>query len=140
MPNNKQDNFHFVDFVSYPEVQTYLGVKKQEFLVCNTTFAHQFWPGDTYEDSSPMIAHFLEKNIKVLMFSGDQDFLVNYEYEERVIGDLEWAGKNLWKNTPLQDCEQGLCKDVLNLRYVRVKGAGHVPPNYQQQLCFDMIN
>jgi len=71
MPNDEQDNFHFVDFVSYPEVQNYLGVKKTEFLACNTTFTEFFRPGDLFEDSSPMVAHFLDKNVKVLMFSGD---------------------------------------------------------------------
>lgn len=140
MKHDHPGNWSFSDFLNYPEVQQYLGVKKNYFNACESWVDEAFRPGDYWVDSRPIVEEFLAQGLKVLMVSGANDWLLNLQYAEQQISSLRWSGSKLWKETEKKPFEGGTKKEVFNLRYYLVDDASHVPPNSQPEVCFRIMN
>ena len=139
MPSNETGNSSFYYFLNNEQVQAALGVNKP-FHSCNGSFGNQFAPHDFPVDSRDYIVPLLKAGVNVMVYDGALDWICNYEQEELVLDTMQWNFTQKWKDTKLEDCEYGLCKEVHNLKYVRFAGAGHMVPSFRPQVALDMIN
>lgn len=139
MPGNDTTNYSFVGFLNDKEIQNVLGVSK-EFTPCNSYVGNLFGASDYFVDSRKFIAELLSNDVKVLVFDGDLDWICNYLQEEINLDEMNWYGKIGWRNQELKECEFGMCKEYLNLRYVRFKGAGHAAPKFQPGNALKLVN
>ena len=139
MPSNRPTNESFVPFLNSEAVQKYLKVNKT-YADCNDTFGDYFVKLDNFVDSREMIIPLLHDGVKVMVYNGALDFICNYDMQEASFAAMDWRGINEWNKIDLKDCEYGLCKEHLNLRYVRFAGAGHMVPIFFPEKSRDMIN
>lgn len=139
MPSDFKYNYTFVDFLNDEKVQKLIGVDKL-YKPCDSNWGAKFGELDYYIDSSVFVAKFLESGVKVLIFDGDLDWLCNYYQEEHILSEMKWSGRWGWNSKKLEKCEFGLCKEFANLRYVRLKGAGHKAMLFQPDLSLKLIN
>ncbi|CAB4492190.1 unnamed protein product [Rhizophagus irregularis] len=132
------------DYLRRPDVVKDLhATKKKELWVeCDNTVNVRF-NGD---QSPPSITLFPEilKQIKILLFSGDQDIICNYMGTESMIKNLEWNGyKGFQNNTKLlwyvNDTLAGHIVAERNLTYVKIFNASHMVPYDVPLATMDMM-
>ncbi|KAJ3405891.1 Cell death protease [Chytriomyces hyalinus] len=72
----------------------------------------------------------IERGIKVIIYNGDSDLLVNYVAQEQAFGNMTWNGSKGFQNDPTQwtvnSLPAGLKWVERGLSYIRVFGAGHM--------------
>ncbi|KAI8342826.1 Alpha/Beta hydrolase protein [Chlamydoabsidia padenii] len=99
-------------------------------------------------DPSPpadMLLPGLLKEIKVLLFSGEYDFMCNHLGTEYMIGNMTWNGDKGFKDAERQewtigDKTVGYYTEERNLSYVLVKDSSHMVPYDKPVESLDMIN
>lgn len=84
------------------------------------------------------------RQIKVLIFNGQQDMVVNTAGVMQYLNSLAWEGTNQWKKThksiwTLHGDVRGWAKVHQNLWFVFVNGAGHMVPSDQPESAFSMF-
>lgn len=84
------------------------------------------------------------RNVKVLIYNGQQDFVVNTAGVLQYLNSLNWEGTNQWKRTEKQIWTingevKGWAKTSGNLWFVLVNGAGHMVPSDQPEAAFSML-
>lgn len=84
------------------------------------------------------------RNIKVLVYNGQQDFIVNTPGVLQYLNSLNWEGIQQWKRTKKQIWtihgeNAGWAKISGNLWFVLVNGAGHLVPADQPDRAFSMM-
>lgn len=84
------------------------------------------------------------RNVKVLIYNGQNDFVVNTPGVLQYLNSLNWEGISQWKRTPkeiwtINGEVRGWAKISGNLWFVLVNGAGHMVPTDQPNSAFNMI-
>lgn len=84
------------------------------------------------------------RNIKVLIYNGQNDVVVNNAGVLQYLNSLNWEGINQWKRTQKQIWTrsgevEGWAKVSGNLWYVHVNGAGHMVPTDEPEAAFTML-
>ena len=80
---------------------------------------------DAADTTSPELINLLEKRVNCLIVYGDRDFLTNHLAAEKFLSNLNWRFKSQWNELKLEKCSYGFCKELSNLKYVRMEAAGH---------------
>jgi len=75
----------------------------------------------------------LAKNIEVLAYHGDKDFICNWRGGEAYTNAIEWPHKDefnaaKYSNWTVEGKAAGALKSVENLHFLRVYDAGHMVP------------
>lgn len=84
--------------------------------------------------------------IKILVYNGDKDFICNYLSGLAWSDNLEWPGKDKFKDAKLEEVTMkdgtkvGQSKTYGKLTFLRVYGAGHLVPHDQPKTALYMIN
>jgi len=86
----------------------------------------------------------LLRAVKVLIYNGQDDVVVNTAGVLQYLNSLTWEGTPLWKRSPKKiwtiDGEvKGWAKTYGNLWFVLVNGAGHMVPSDKPESAFQMI-
>ena len=84
------------------------------------------------------------RSIKVLIYNGQNDFLVNTAGVLQYINSLNWEGIQQWKRSEkhiwtINGEVKGYAKYSGNLWFVLVNGAGHIVPSDQPISAFNML-
>jgi len=96
---------------------------------------------DRMNDVSSSLINILNRgDIRVLLYYGDMDFMCNWMGGEEMIKSLPWNGQRIFYNAPPEKLEYGTAWTYSNLRFVKVRRAGHIVPMDQPQYALDMIN
>lgn len=82
--------------------------------------------------------------VKVLIYNGQQDVMVNNAGVMHYLNNLKWDGIKNWKKTPktiwtISSNVKGWAKVSGNLWYVLVNGAGHMVPTDQPESAYRLI-
>jgi len=131
-------------FIARNDVREELGVYNRSWSSCNM-IVHTFMLGDWINNLQSSIINLLENNIKVLVYSGDKDFICNWRGGEAWTHNLEWKGAEEFKSLEyskwmVNDSPSGEFKNVGNLTFLRVYEAGHMVPMDQPEVSLEMLN
>lgn len=133
-------------YLNLPEVQEALGVETKTFEGCANTVGYNFaLTGDGAKPFQQDVAGVLEKDIPVLIYAGDKDFICNWVGQELWLKELEWTGiyKFNAKNKTVWETETGPAgeyKSAEGLTFLRVYEAGHMVPHDQPENSLAMLN
>jgi cathepsin A (carboxypeptidase C) len=133
-------NFSLVDdFLARKDVQVALGVVGDTWSECNDT-VHSALMADWLTDESSNVAYLLSKNIPVLVYSGDLDFICNWRGGEMWTNQLNWPGQKTFQNLNYTSLgSYGEYKSYNGFTFYRVYNAGHMVPMDQPAAALDML-
>lgn len=97
---------------------------------------------------APKISDILNNGtLDVLVYSGDKDFICNWEGGHAWTNGCKWAGQNDFVNKTYEDwtfdkdkTAAGQLKSFMNLKFLRVYEAGHMVPMNQPEAALNMLN
>ncbi|QRV72368.1 Serine carboxypeptidase [Ceratobasidium sp. AG-Ba] len=117
--------------------------KAEAWTECVGTVSQSFYT-KTSPPSVTLLPGLLERGVKVMLFSGDQDFICNYMGTEKLISDLKWSGNTGMGNATtlgwkVNGTDAGWWQESRNLTYVKVAGASHMVPYDVPVVAHDMI-
>ena len=136
-------NFSSIDnFLNDPKVQAALGVNRS-WEECNTG-VHLALLGDWMKDFAPDVALTLAKQVPVLVYSGKDDFICNYEGGWTWTNNMDWPGKEQFRAQNLtawvvDGKKVGEFKTYNNFTFLEVENAGHMVPMDQPKIALEMI-
>ncbi|ODV93791.1 hypothetical protein PACTADRAFT_45943 [Pachysolen tannophilus NRRL Y-2460] len=142
-------DIEFVDqYLNLPQVQDALGVEVDEFTSCSDQVGVSFaLTGDSFKPFQGYVAELLAKDIPVLIYSGDKDYICNWLGGHFWTEELEWDGEFLFRaddfkkwNTLNENQDAGLVKSASNFTFLRVFDAGHMVPYDKPANALDMLN
>lgn len=121
-----------------------LGIKKDIKWVYTRDNIIEDMLWDKSTDVTDTYIYFLQSNISILIYNGDQDLICNYVSCETWLNKLNWPHQQKWMDKALSDwyvdgVAVGAMKQVENLRYVRIYEAGHAVPMDQPKVSFNLI-
>lgn len=111
-----------------------------------TVFRNFLFNGDGAKPFQQHVAELLEKNIPVLIYAGDKDFICNWLGNHGWSDALEYSGHEDFEQKPLQPwytLDKKLAGEVKNhgiFTFLRVNDAGHMVPYDQPENALDMVN
>lgn len=138
---------NYVDeFLNSEFVKANVGANVDIFTGCDdTVFRNFILDGDEMKPFQQYVAELLEKDIPVLLYAGDKDYICNW------LGNLDWANqleysqKEYFSQEPLKPWTNGkkLAGEVKNydkFTFLRVYDAGHMVPYDQPENSLAMVN
>mmetsp|Transcript_30637 Transcript_30637/g.35434 ORF Transcript_30637/g.35434 Transcript_30637/m.35434 type:complete len:423 (-) Transcript_30637:214-1482(-) len=137
---SKADNF-----LKQDKVQKALNTTGRDFQDCNMV-VHTFMLGDWLVDLSDKVSYLVNSKVKVLVYSGDKDFICNWRGGEAWTNQVKWDKQSEFQSTNYtvyQDAEGnkiGEYKKVDNFIFMRVYDAGHMVPMDQPKNAQTMIH
>jgi len=131
-------------FIARDDVRAELGVAKRSWTSCNM-LVHTIMLGDWVVNLQSSVTNLLANGIKVLVYSGDKDFVCNWRGGEAWTNSLPWAKTEEFKNLDystwnIQGKAAGEYKNIENLTFLRVYDAGHMVPMDQPSIALEMLN
>lgn len=111
-----------------------------------TVFRNFLFSGDGLKPFQQYVAELLNKNIPVLIYAGDKDFICNWLGNHGWSDALEYTGHVDFEQKPLQPwytLDKKLAGEVKNegiFTFLRLYDAGHMVPYDQPENALDMVN
>jgi len=92
--------------------------------------------GDWIRTKKPYLERVINTGVRTLIYTGDVDYIVNYQGVEAMIDSLETYFSVLYNAEPFSDytvngVKTGQYKNAGTFSYVRIYGAGHEVPAYK---------
>ena len=102
---------------------------------------------DIFKSTKLWVEELLDAKYKMLFFNGNLDLIVAATLTEDFLSGLQWSKSNqfyaaerkVWKVAKEDHSVAGYVKQVENLYFVVIRGAGHASPHDQPRATFDMI-
>jgi cathepsin A (carboxypeptidase C) len=131
-------------FLERPDVVAALGVQGRHWKDCNMK-VHTAMLGDWLNNLSEEVSYLLHEKLKVLVYSGDQDFICNWRGGEAWTNAVDWEHK---KDFNAAEYDQwyadnqlhGEYKSAKNFVFLRIYKAGHMVPMDQPAASLAMLN
>ena len=128
------------------EFQKAIGVYKRNWLPCNMKiFLHM--SNDVFDDMSQYVKSMLEarKKIKVIIYTGVEDWICNSDGMDLFMKSLEWDGKKQfeasgWKTWSVSGKNSGRYKKIDNFAYYEVEDTGHMICEKHPELGYSLLN
>merc|ERR1712054_333179 len=135
------------EYLNKPEVMKALGAEVDSYDSCNFDINRNFlFQGDWMQPFHRLVPDIL-KEIPVLVYAGDADFICNWLGNLAWTSELEWPGHESYKKAPMEDLELlddgtkiGSVKSSGNFTFVRLHAGGHMVPYDQPVASLDMLN
>merc|ERR1711916_245283 len=83
-------------------VKEALGVKGRKWTECNMR-VHTNMLGDWIYNLAPKVADILDSGVKILVYSGDKDFICNWRGGEKWTNETKWSGQADFQKTEYAD-------------------------------------
>ncbi|KAG1656513.1 Lysosomal protective protein [Nymphon striatum] len=93
-----------------------------------------------YKSMKPQILYLVNKNVRGMIYNGDFDTACNFLGDEWFFDSLDLELKSMLKFYNYNNQVAGYTKAYESLRYVTVKGAGHMVPTDQPEIAFRIFN
>ncbi|CAK4737004.1 hypothetical protein AeMF1_015862 [Aphanomyces euteiches] len=141
------DFSHIQAFLNSPGIMEKLGVNTQRvgsWQECNFDINHQF-SHDWMKIYSQLVTPILEGGIRVSIYAGDADLMVNWQGNEAWTKQLKWSGHEAYsqaalKPTLFQGKTVGYSRSYKNLAFLRVLNAGHMVPMDQPEVALAIVD
>ena len=130
-------------FMNRKNVQKFLLGGKSRFLkwnLFNYEVNQALVPSTWFADDTQLIGEILKKGVKVVIYNGDNDYLVNSEATLEILERLEWPGSSSFKQKKFQKVEGiGEGKQEGLLTFIKVKDSGHLVPLNQPKKALSIL-
>lgn len=135
-------------YMNLPEVQAAVGSDVNHYTGCdNDVFLRFILTGDGNKPFQQYVAELLDKDIPVLIYAGDKDYICNWLGNHAWSNQLEWTHKKDFEYLPFKSWVNeatgeaaGEVKNYGPFTFLRVYDAGHMVPYDQPENSLDMIN
>lgn len=136
------------EFMNDPKVQKALGfAQPRPWEPCNMTVNMQFVAsGDFFRDLRPQVVELLAAGVGVLVYNGDDDFMVDWVGSKLWMENLEWPHSKEWSSAldgdflPKADGgARGKVRSAAGLTFVQVYESGHMVPMDQPSVALEML-
>ncbi|KAL8733368.1 MAG: hypothetical protein Q9166_002192 [cf. Caloplaca sp. 2 TL-2023] len=131
-------------WLNQPAVRTAIHAPNKTIKDCNQTVFETLAKEYVEPPAYRVLPEILEKGVKVHIYSGDYDFLLNHWGTELVVQNMTWNGKQGLQHPPNHDYVlNGTC--VANwgyergLSYHHILRAGHMAPHDQPEVMFAYV-
>jgi len=141
--------YNFTDvefFLDMPSTQAKLGIPNHiEWQSCNFTVNAAF-ANDWMESFSYTVPNLLKLGVRVLIYDGDMDFVVNWIGDKAWTLALDWPGKDSFNNltdVPYKGADGNIAwysRTFQGFTFMRVHDAGHMVPLDQPLNALDMLD
>eukprot|EP00761_Pharyngomonas_kirbyi_P011448 gb/GECH01011473.1/.p1 GENE.gb/GECH01011473.1/~~gb/GECH01011473.1/.p1 ORF type:complete len:429 (+),score=77.96 gb/GECH01011473.1/:1-1287(+) len=134
-----------IKYLNTPSVKQRIGARSDiKWETCNMN-VHSKLMTDWYESFRKDLPPLLHNNIRVLIYSGDLDFICNWYGGRAWVSTMDWAGKEGYNRAPLNTwtvnhSTAGTAKTFKSLTFLRVFQAGHMVPLDQPVNALTMLN
>lgn len=146
----KEQCYEIVDaiekYLNKPEVMRQLGAAVSSYKSFNSTVNNDFvMAGDWMRPYHLEIKPTLESGVKVLVYTGDADFICNWYGNKAWTLELDWRGKEHFNNQTdkvwkVRGEAVGEVRQGQGLTFLRLYNAGHMVPYDQPQFSLKMID
>jgi len=134
-------------FLNRQDVMDSLGVEVSKYDSCNFDINRNFlFAGDWMQPFHRLVPGIL-KEIPVLIYAGDADFICNWLGNLAWTNKLEWPGQAKYAKTELKDLKLaadgskiGQVKSSGNFTFIRLHAGGHMVPYDQPAASLDMLD
>jgi len=135
------------DYLNQKDVMDALGVEVDGYESCNFDINRNFlFQGDWMQPFHRLVPNIL-KEIPVLIYAGDADYICNWLGNQAWTEALEWPGKKAFNDASIKDLklsdadkEYGKVKAAGNFTFMQVYQAGHMVPMDQPENSLDFLN
>ncbi|KAK4154185.1 carboxypeptidase Y A [Chaetomidium leptoderma] len=135
------------DYLNQKSVMDALGVEVSGYDSCNMDINRNFlFQGDWMQPFHRLVPNIL-KEIPVLIYAGDADYICNWLGNQAWTEALEWPGKKDFNQAKIKDLklagadkEYGKVKASGNFTFMQVYQAGHMVPMDQPENSLDFLN
>ncbi|KAG7290774.1 hypothetical protein NEMBOFW57_000777 [Staphylotrichum longicolle] len=135
------------DYLNQKSVMDALGVEVSSYESCNFDINRNFlFQGDWMQPFHRLVPNIL-KEIPVLIYAGDADYICNWLGNQAWTEALEWPGKKAFNQAKIKDLklagadkEYGKVKASGNFTFMQVYQAGHMVPMDQPENSLDFLN
>ena len=120
-----------------------LGVSGRDWTSCNAD-VHAALAADWVVNLDVKLPTVLDHGIKVLVYSGDKDFICNWRGGEAWTDAVDWNGHEEYSKLQYADWmvdgkAAGALKSHKNFKFLRVYDAGHMVPMDQPKNALSML-
>ncbi|EGN97802.1 hypothetical protein SERLA73DRAFT_90909 [Serpula lacrymans var. lacrymans S7.3] len=125
------------DLTSYlAGIQSTIGAAVTWAETNDTVYANFSSTGDWMRTSKPDLESVIDSGIRVLIYDGDADYILNHDGVEAMINSLNTTSSALYAQQQfspfvVNGTEAGLIKNADNFTFVLIYGAGHEVPAYK---------
>lgn len=134
-------------YLNRQDVMEALGAEVSSYDSCNFDINRNFlFAGDWMQPFHRLVPGIL-KEIPVLIYAGDADFICNWLGNLAWTEKLEWPGQKKYAKAPLEDLKLvedgskiGSVKSSGNFTFLRLHAGGHMVPYDQPVASLDMLN
>ncbi|KAF2143467.1 uncharacterized protein K452DRAFT_269012 [Aplosporella prunicola CBS 121167] len=134
-------------YLNEDKVMKAVGAEVSSYDSCNFDINRNFlFQGDWMQPFHRLVPGIL-KEIPVLVYAGDADFICNWLGNKAWTEALEWPGKKDYAPAPMKDLKLGgsgekigSVKSSGNFTFLRVHAGGHMVPYDQPEASLDMLN
>jgi len=134
-------------YLNQKDVMKALGAEVDSYESCNFDINRNFlFQGDWMKPFHRLVPGIL-KDIPVLIYAGDADFICNWLGNLAWTSALEWPGQKAYRKAPLEDLKLlgdgtkiGAVKSSGNFTFMRLHAGGHMVPYDQPVASLDMLN
>ncbi|KAF3222181.1 hypothetical protein TWF106_009923 [Orbilia oligospora] len=135
------------EFLNKKDVIDAVGAEVNSYDSCNFDINRNFlFAGDWMKPYHRLVPDLL-KEIPVLIYAGDADFICNWLGNHAWTEALEWPGKAAYNKVELQDFKMadsgksvGQIKSSGHLTFLRIYQAGHMTPMDQPESSLEFFN
>ncbi|KAK3379530.1 Alpha/Beta hydrolase protein [Lasiosphaeria ovina] len=135
------------EYLNQQSVMDALGVEVSSYESCNFDINRNFlFQGDWMQPFHRLVPGIL-KEIPVLIYAGDADYICNWLGNQAWTEALEWPGKKGFNKASIKDLtldgadkEYGKVKAAGNFTFMRIYAAGHMVPMDQPEHSLDFLN
>ncbi|KAJ7339770.1 serine carboxypeptidase [Mycena albidolilacea] len=132
-----EDDAYPPDITSYlASVASKIGAEVTWQMTNDDVYNNFAETGDWMRSALPALESVIDAGIRVLIYNGDADFIVNYQGVEDMLAVMKTASSAEFNKAALQTYtvaghSAGLFKTAGNVSYVRIAEAGHEVPAYK---------
>ncbi|KAL8770326.1 MAG: hypothetical protein Q9209_003962 [Squamulea sp. 1 TL-2023] len=141
---SKRDSSASRYWLNQPSVRAAIHAPDKLITDCNNTVFETLIKELVEPPAYRVLPEILERGVKVHVYSGDRDFLLNHWGTELVVQNMTWNGKQGLQHPPNHEWKiNGTC--VANwgyergLSYHRILRAGHMAPHDQPEVMFAYV-
>lgn len=130
-------------FLNNATIQAKLGVTGRYWVECDK-LVHLALTGDWLNNLAAKIQGVLESGLRVLVYSGDKDFVCNWRGGEAWTNAVSWSGQTDFQQAQYKEWlvngqPAGQLKQYKNFQFLRVYEAGHMVPMDQPSNALNML-